>query len=254
MYPMELKFHINTSAKMFEDLKGRNILVVGASRGIGKQLSFLLKELGANLFLTARNEDVLINLKNEIGASVYLCDIDVDEQVQALASEIKGLDGVCLVGGAVKLVPPKMLSKKNIDQQIITNLASPLNVVGALLRKNCLKEGASIVFTSAAGRICQPPCSAPYAGAKLGLVGAAKSLAADLATKKIRVNVVSFDYVSTDMIKSLASTPHDDTIGISPVEYSSLPYLFALSNMSRWITGQSIAADAGRMLTKVRYV
>lgn len=239
---------------MFNDLKHKNILVVGASRGIGKQLALTLKELEANLHLTARNEDALNSLRSEMGGTVYQCDMDVDEQVQALACEVKNLDGVCIVGGMVRLVPPKMLSKKIVDQQILTNLASPLNIVGALLRQNCLNEGASIIFTSAAGRICQPPCSAPYAGAKLGLVGAAKSLAADLSTKKIRVNVVSFDYVSTDMIKSLNQTPHNDTIGISPVEYSSIPYLFMLSNMSRWITGQSIAADAGRMLTKVRYV
>jgi NAD(P)-dependent dehydrogenase (short-subunit alcohol dehydrogenase family) len=85
-------------------------------------------------------------------------------------------------------------------------------------------------------------------------VGAAKSLAADLSPKKIRVNVVSFDYVQTDMIKSIQNTPHDDTVGISPVEYSSIPYLFILSSMSRWITGQTVAADAGRMLSKVRHV
>jgi NAD(P)-dependent dehydrogenase (short-subunit alcohol dehydrogenase family) len=238
---------------MFEDLQGKNILIVGATRGIGRQLAFTLKDLGVNLFLTGRAEEALSELQGKLNASVFLCDIDVDEQVQALAAGLKGLDGVCIVGGIVKLAPPKMLSKKMIDQQIITNLASPLNLVGALLRKNCLNEGASIIFTSAAGRICQPPCTAAYAGAKLGLVGAAKSLAADLSPKKIRVNAVSFDYVDTDMIKAI-KTIGADTIGISPIEFSSTPYIFCLSSMSRWITGQTIAADAGRMLTKVRYV
>jgi len=239
---------------MFEDLKDKNILVVGATRGIGKQLARTLKGLGANLHLTGRSESSLSDLSAEVGGSVYMCDIDIDEHVQALAAQIDKLDGVCIVSGVVKIAPPKMLSKKFIDQQVITNLASPLNVLGALLKKNCLKEGASVVFTSASGRICQPPCSAAYAGAKLGLIGAARSLAADLSPKKIRVNVVSFDYVQTDMIGFIESPVHNDTIGISPVEYSSMPYLFTLSTMSRWITGQTIAADSGRMLTKVRYV
>ncbi len=253
MYRMALKSHITTSVKMFEDLKNKNILIVGATRGIGRQLALTLKDLGANLYLTGRNDLILDTLKVEMRASTHLCDIDLDEHVQALASDLRGLDGVCIVGGMVKLTPPKMLSKKIIDQQVITNLASPLNVVGALLKKGCLNQGASIVFTSAAGRICQPPCTAAYAGAKLGLIGATKSLAADLSPKKIRVNAVSFDYVDTDMIKAIKTTDAD-TIGISPVQYSSIPYLFALSTMSRWITGQTIAADAGRMLTKVRYV
>jgi len=251
---MELKSLINIFAKMFEDLRGKNILIVGATRGIGKQLALTLHDFGANLFLTGRSEAALGELQQQLKGSVFVCDIDFDEQVQALAADLNGLDGVCIVGGIVKLAPPKMLSKKMIDQQVITNLASPLNLVGALLRKNCFNEGASIIFTSAAARICQPPCTAAYAGSKLGLVGAAKSLAADLSPKKIRVNVVSFDYVQTDMIKSIQNTPHDDTVGISPVEYSSIPYLFILSSMSRWITGQTVAADAGRMLSKVRHV
>ena len=73
-----------------------------------------------------------------------------------------------------------------------------------------------------------------------------------LVEKKIRVNTVSFDYVETDMIKAVKATT-TDIIGIAPVEYSSMPYLFLLSQMSRWISGQIIAADAGRMLGKVRY-
>jgi hypothetical protein len=55
------------------------------------------------------------------------------------------------------------------------------------------------------------------------------------------------------MIKAVKTTTVD-TIGISPVEYTALPYLFLLSFMSRWISGQIVAADAGRMLGKVRYV
>jgi NAD(P)-dependent dehydrogenase (short-subunit alcohol dehydrogenase family) len=250
---MELKSLINISVKMFEDLRGKNILIVGATRGIGRQLASSLQELGANLHLTARTEAAAESLRSEIKSIVHICDLDFDEQVQELASQVKVLDGVCIVGGIVKIAPPKMLSKKSIDQQIITNLASPLNLVGALLRKSCLNEGASIVFTSAAGRICQVPCSAAYAGSKLGLIGATKSLAADLSPKKIRVNAVSFDYVDTDMIKSIKTTDAD-TIGVSPIEFSSIPYIFCLSSMSRWITGQTIAADAGRMLSKVRYV
>lgn len=237
---------------MFDDLRGKHILIVGASRGIGKQLALTLSKLGANIYLAARNIEALNLIQAEIGCSVYQCDIDLDEDVQNLASSIVGLDGICIVSGAVKLIPPKMLSKRMIDSQVITNLASPLNIIGNLLRNNKIKDGASIIFTSAAGRLCQPPCTAPYAGAKLGLHGAARSLAIDLSPKKIRVNTVSFDYVETDMIKAVKATT-TDIIGIAPVEYSSMPYLFLLSQMSRWISGQIIAADAGRMLGKVRY-
>ncbi len=253
MSRMELKFHINTSAKMFEDLKDKNILVVGASKGIGKQLAITLSTLGSNLFVVGRNIELIEELKSHIACKSYICDIDDEEQVKQLSSSLPRLDGLCIVSGFVRLIPPKMLSKKMVDAQVITNLASPLSLVGALLRKNVINDGASIIFTSAAGRLCQPPCTAPYAGAKLGLHGAARSLASDLGQRKIRVNTVSFDYVDTDMIKSIERMD-TDTIGVAPVEYSPIPYLFLLSEMSRWTSGQIIAADAGRMLGKVRYV
>jgi NAD(P)-dependent dehydrogenase (short-subunit alcohol dehydrogenase family) len=251
---MEQKYLIIIIAKMFDDLKDKNILIVGASKGIGKQLALTLHGLGAKVHLASRNIEVLNSIKyNEFECAVYECDIDKDEDVQALATTIYNLDGICIVSGIVKLIPPKMLSKKMIDSQIITNLASPLNIIGSLLRKNKLKDGASIIFTSAAARLTQPSCTAVYSGAKLGLHGAARSLAVDLGPKKIRVNTVSFDYVDTDMIKSVVTTT-TDTIGISPVEYTVMPYLYLLSSMSRWMTGQIVAADAGRMLGKARYV
>jgi len=237
---------------MFSDLKGKNILIVGASRGIGKALAFALSELGAITHLASRNIEELNKIKVDLQCAVYECDIDSEESVNSLVNALPNIDGLCIVSGFVKLIPPKLLSKKMVDAQIITNLASPISLVGSLLKKNLINDSASIIFTSAAGRLCQPPCTAPYAGAKLGLHAASRSLAVDLSPKKIRVNTVSFDYVETDMIKGVQITTVD-TIGISPVEYSSLPYLFLLSNMSRWISGQLIAADAGRMLGKVRY-
>jgi NAD(P)-dependent dehydrogenase (short-subunit alcohol dehydrogenase family) len=237
---------------MFEDLRGKNILIVGASRGVGKALAISLSQLGVNLHLASRNIEDLKKIQEQIPSEIYECDIDSEESLNNLAKSVNGIDGVCVISGFVKLIPPKMLSKKMVDAQVITNLAAPISLVGTLLRRGSLNDGCSIVFTSAAGRLCQPPCTAPYAGAKLGLLGAARSLAADLAPRKIRVNVASFDYVDTDMIKGVQTTTVD-TIGISPVENSNIPYIFLLSSMSRWITGQIIAADAGRMLGKVRY-
>ena len=237
---------------MFEDIAGKRILVVGATGGIGHQLAEGLSLLSANIILSGRNDAVLSEFQKRFDCKVIRADIDIANEVDELCNQLEPLDGVCILSGVVKLVPPKLLTKKMVDSQIITNLASPLNLIGALLRKGKIKDGGSVILTSAAGRICQPPCTAPYAGAKLGLIGAAKSLSADLSSKKIRVNTVSFDYVDTEMIARVI-TDTRETIGISPVQYTTIPYLFLLSSASRWMTGQLVAADAGRMLSKVRY-
>ena len=237
----------------FEDLENKTILVMGASQGIGKQLASDLAKLKARPLLSSRNEEKLKELAQELNTEYCVCDINDDESIKQLVQELPELDGVCVVSGVVKLVPPKMLQRKTIEPQISTNLTSPISLIGHLLKSKKIKDSGSVVFTSAAARLCHPPCTAPYAAAKMGLLGLARSLVADVSfSNKIRFNVASFDYVESDMSNSV-EVNDEDIVGVSPVDYSSFPFLFLISQRSRWINGQIIAADAGRMLGKSRY-
>jgi NAD(P)-dependent dehydrogenase (short-subunit alcohol dehydrogenase family) len=242
---------------MFEDLKDKKILIVGASQGIGKNLVETLSHLGAKLFIASRSIEKLNVIANDLGPQVTpICfDIqDEDNYVNAFKN-ISTIDGVCIVTGVVKLIPPKLLNKKMINAQIEINLSSPLALIGFLLKKGILQESSSVIFTSSSARHNGITSTAVYAASKMGLLGATKSLAVDLSKKKIRVNCVSFDYVETEMTAGIDTSPYvKGIVGVSPVEFSAIPYCFLLSSMSRWITGQIIAADAGRMLTKSRYV
>ena len=94
------------------------------------------------------------------------------------------------------------------------------------------KTGASIVTTSAS-RYNGVAATIPYVAAKNALVAVTRSLSAELAPKKIRVNTVSFDYVQTDMSRNildhLQKTGNEDAqtiIGVSPTENTALPYVF----------------------------
>jgi 3-oxoacyl-[acyl-carrier protein] reductase len=242
---------------MFEDLKDKKILIVGASQGIGKNLVETLNYFGAELFIASRSIEKLNTVANDLGSQIKTISFDIqDEDNYASAfNNLPVLDGVCIVAGIVKLIPPRLLNKKMINSQIEVNLSSPLALIGFLLKKNLLNASSSIIFTSSSSRHNQLSSSTPYAAAKMGLLGATKSLAADLSKKMIRVNCVSFDYVETEMTSGIDTSSFvKGIVGVSPVEFSAVPYCFLLSSMSRWITGQIIAADAGRMLTKSRYV
>lgn len=238
----------------FDDLKDKKILVVGASQGIGKELCINLGICGSDIYSLSRNETKLRELTSQIKSKSIICDINDEKQVQEAVEKIEPLDGVCFVSGIVKLIPPKLLMRKTVEPQILTNLISPICFLGELLKKKKIKDHCSVIFTSAAGRLNHPKCTASYSASKMGLIGAVRSLISDLSFKnKIRLNNVSFDYVDTPMIKDV-QTEDKNIIGISPVEYTSFPYLFLLSERSKWINGQIIAADAGRMLGKNRYV
>ena len=243
----------------FDDLKNKKILVVGASQGIGKQVCIQLNKLGSKIYALARNKQNLKNLSEQIDAKLLECDINIEKQVVSIANEIDPIDGICFIAGFVKLLPPKFLMKKTIEPQFTTNIISPLSFLGEFLRKKKINDKASIIFTSASARMNHPPCSVPYASAKMGLIGASKALVKDLSfSNKMRFNVVSYDYVETEMVKNMKVNDKDlndkDIISVSPVEHTATPYIFLLSSRSKWINGQIIAADAGRMLSKTRYV
>lgn len=239
--------------EFFEDLENKTILVMGASQGIGRQLATDLAKLKAIPFLSSRNEEKLKELAKDLNTAYCVCDINDDESIKKLVQELPELDGVCVVSGVVKLVPPKMLQRKTIEPQITTNLTSPISLIGHLLKTKKIKDSGSVVFTSAAARLCHPPCTASYAAAKMGLLGLTRSLVADVSfSNKIRFNVASFDYVESEMSKSFEINDAD-IVAVSPLDYSSFPFLFLISQRSRWINGQIIAADAGRMLGKSRY-
>ena len=242
-------------SNFYDDLANKKILVVGASQGIGLNLVHALA--GQNSHVVAASSNV-----SELDGKLATCskfvkvpiDFQSPESIAEFPDKIDAVDGVAIVSGKTVVCPPHLMSLKNVEQQTNINFLAPLLLVSSLLRKRKISKPGSIVFTSASARINQVPCSAAYAGTKLGLIGAAKSLAADLGKKKIRVNCVSFDYVDTNMIKEINVSKDNGTLGVSPVGFTAIPYLYLLSDRSRWITGQIVAADAGRMLGKTRYV
>jgi 3-oxoacyl-[acyl-carrier protein] reductase len=241
--------------KIYNDLNGKNILVVGASTGIGNNLVSFLQKLGANSFIASSNiEKTRSSFNNIDSKNIFHVDFNESKTIETLADDIPPISGIAVVSGITKVIPPHLMTMKSLDNQIKFNLTTPLFMISCLLKRKKIVSPGSIVFTSASARINQASCTAAYAGAKLGLYGAAKSLSTDLSAKKIRVNCVSFDYVETEMIKNINITGTDQIIGVSPPEYTALPYLYLLSEKSRWMTGQIIAADAGRMFGKTRYV
>ena len=240
---------------IYSDLKAKRILVIGASTGIGENLVTYLCNLGVDTIVATSNpEKTSENFKSFNNISVFPINFDETGSIDQLADDIPEVDGLAIISGITKVVPPHMMSIQMVHRQIDFNLTKPIYLISKLLNKRKIRNTASIILTSASARINQAPCSTTYAAAKLGIYGAARSFSADLSAKKIRVNCVSFDYVSSEMTENIKFSGVDQIIGVSPLENTALPYLFLLSERSRWMTGQMLAADAGRMLGKTRYV
>ena len=251
------------SSQMYEDIKNKRILVVGASRGIGRQLCHALQQFGGHVLAASRCLEALsIGLKRTgiLSEQLFACDIQETESISELVKNLDPVDAVCITAGTTKLVPKHMIKRPIIDNQFSVNLSGPIDLISTMFRFKKIKSGASIITTTASGRYNGVKATIPYVAAKNGLVAVSRSLSSELSSQGIRINSVSFDYVATGMTESIIDNFEknktddlDGIVGVSPVENTVIPYFYLISDTSKWMTGQVLSADAGRRLSRVVY-
>ena len=248
---------------MYEDLAEKRILILGASSGIGNQVARAFHELSGRIYVCSRSQDKLEKNFKDLGlepSQYRVCDITCSVSINDLVKSIEPIDVLCIISGQSKLVPKHMLKRSIIDDQLAINLTGPIELISSMLRHRKFSEHSSIILTSAAARTGGSSTSLTYSVAKAGLTAVHKTLVEEIAYSKIRINSVSFDYVKTDMTNFILQNyeekgiPADkDTVGISSVEETVTPFVFLASSASKWMSGQIVAADAGRQLTRVTY-
>ena len=151
--------------------------------------------------------------------------------------------------------PLKMLKNKSLDEVMQLNLFSPINITRILNGRGIFNEiGGSIIFISSIVGLLGQPGKVGYGASKGALISASKSLALELASKKIRVNSVLPAMVKTEMSINLLEKLPDDAkikiedmhpLGIGSPDDVANAVVFLLSDLSKWITGTSMIVDGG---------
>ena len=140
-------------------LEGKTVLVTGASSGIGRTTAIECSKMGANVIITARNEErlkaTLDSLDTESGQThqMFLADLSSEEGVNALVDELPHLDGVSLNAGIVKTLPVKFINKEDLTEVLNVNMMGPILLAQRLLKKKKITRGSSVVFTSSIGGV-----------------------------------------------------------------------------------------------------
>lgn len=246
-------------------LAGRIAVVTGASRGIGAAIAGKLAEHGANLILSAlSNQTVLEKTRDEIvnrhGVAVDLVigDIADPETSAALAklafSNYRRLDiwvnnaGVLLDG----LIG--MVSDADIQATLGTNLAGVLHGTQAAARlMQRAKSGSIINIASIIGRFGNSGQLA-YGASKAGVIGATMSAAKELAPNNIRVNAIAPGFIDTDMVRQLPEAKFAErmkSISMNRIGTSqdiANAALFLASDLSTYVTGQTLGVDGGMVI------
>ena len=245
---------------------GENILVTGASDGIGKAICILLNSLGANVIGIARSEDKLKLLKEEMTYkekfSYVIRDlsIDIDELpnlVSKIAKEYGKLSGLVYAAGKLELLPIKALDSNSIDTLYNVNFKSLLMTTKGFTDKRNSLENSSIVYISSISSILGIKGMISYSTSKGAINSLVKTLAVEVSNRKIRVNSILPGHVETNMTlqnKDANSKEYLNELetmyplGLGEPEDIANIVTFLLSDKSRWITGQNIVVDGGRTL------
>ncbi len=234
-------------------LKGKKILVTGASSGIGSRTAVAVAQSGGTAFIIGRNQQRLDSVFRELEGSGHdrmIVDLTVPEEVEKLVTKLPELNGVVYSLGITDLVPAQFITEKDIERNFSIGFEASVLLTSALLRKKRLvKENCSLVFISSLATRYPFYGGALYTAAKSALESYAKTLALELVPKRIRVNCLSPAFVRGPMMdetqgkiskeamdKFLARQP----LGLGDPEDVAYAAVFFLSDASKWITGANL--------------
>lgn len=245
-------------------LKDKNVIITGATRGIGREIALTLAKNGANIAINYRNFnselEALINEIKSFGVDVLAikCDVsvsdDVDNFVKEVKSHFKTIDVLVNNAGITKDGLILRMKEEDFDDVLDVNLKGTFNttkfVSSIMVRQKCGKiiNISSVVGISGNSGQCN------YAASKAGVIGFSKSVARELSSRNINVNVIAPGYINTDMTKNLPDKIKEEVIKSIPMKRIGEPkevanlVLFLSSNLSDYITGQVINVDGGMVM------
>lgn len=237
-------------------LVGKQILVTGASSGIGKAIALACAKMGATVIVTGRNVERLnetLNLLPDGEHKAISADLTKAEDIETLVTELPKLDGLVQCAGVGSRVFCKGLNKEAIDYVMKPNLEAPVLLQTAILANKKINKAASIVYIASKAAEFPSMGNAIYSASKGAIISYAKCLAIELAPRQIRVNCICPAMIWTDLILQEGMTKEDmEEAQLSyplkrygqPEDVANLA-LYLLSDASTWMTGSAIDLTGG---------
>lgn len=242
-------------------LKGKKILVTGASSGIGKQVAVSISLLGGVCIITGRNEKKLAetfkSLNNITPNQCITCDLSKQQDMEFLVHEISDLDGVVFTAGVINYTPIRFLNIKHLREIFTINFEASVLLTQNLLSDKKIKTGASLVYISSISSHLGVPGTAIYAASKAALNSFAKVLASELAVRKIRSNVITPGIIRTNLFEGASGKLNEEEfnkqesrypLGFGTSEDVANAAIYLLSPASKWVTGTELVIDGGLTL------
>ena len=231
---------IYLSKETCTQMRGKNIVLVGGNSGIGKAVATQLQENGATIFSYSRT-----------GEGTAAVDFSTDFEELPGLPEI--IDGVVYCPGTINLKPFHRISIADFKQEMEVNFYGAIRLLQACLKGLKKSSSPSVVLYSTVAVQTGMGFHAGIASAKGAVEGLTRSLAAEWAPSKIRVNAIAPSLTETPLASALLSTPEKKEASdkrhplgrVGRPEDIAEATVFLLSEKSSWMTGQILHLDGG---------
>lgn len=246
------------------DLTGKQILITGASSGMGAETARLCAKLGAKVVLVARNEEKLGTVLHELegeGHRYYSFDLSnvegIENFIKNMIAETGPLDGFVHSAGVGTTRPLKLLKPDVLRDVMNVNYFSFIEIIRCITKRKCFHEGLNIVGISSTASKQGNQAKTAYCASKAAMDASVRCLAKELAGKGIRVNTVNPAWIKTDIYQQFLDNSGDSEdakdilrrqyLGLGePIDVANM-IAYLLSDAARFITGSSIDIDGGRL-------
>lgn len=243
-------------------LKGKKILITGASSGIGRQTALECAKMGATVFFTGRNTERLNNVLREMPCTTIhtfiVADMTDNEGIKAIVDNVDQLDGIVHCAGIGDRTLAKMIRDKDIERVMKINFEAPVLLQRALIKNKKINKGASIIFIASRAPFAPTIGNGLYSASKGALIAYSKVLGLELAPQKIRVNCICPAMVWTELIErdaAITGVNYSEAEKSYPLgrygkpEEIALLSVYLLSNCSEWMSGSCIDITGGGEFT-----
>jgi 3-oxoacyl-[acyl-carrier protein] reductase len=241
------------------DLSGRVALVTGASRGIGRAIALKLAAQGATVVAAAREQNAAATVEEitAAGGKAEVASVDVadaaaiDALVAGTLERHGQIDILVNNAGITKDQLLLRMKRADWDAVIATNLTGAFALTQAVLKPMIRQRGGRIVCVSSVVGQSGNAGQANYAASKAGLIGFAKSVAQEVASRNITVNVVAPGLIETDMTRAITGDAREEWAARIPLKRLGTPddiaaaVCFLASPEASYITGHVLAVNGG---------
>lgn len=251
---------VQFEGRLSVDLSQQVALVTGASRGLGRAIAVALAHNGATVACVARDEakleETLAAIRQAGGkAEAFRCDVSQSESVNRTVEQVvEKLGGLHILVNNAGITRDTLLPRMEddqFDQVIATNLRGTFLFTRAATRTMMSQRYGRIVNLASVSGMIGNPGQANYAASKAGIIGFTKTVARELAARKITVNAVAPGFIETEMTQALGSAILDEVKKRIPArrlgtaeEVADL-VLFLVSPAAAYISGHTVVIDGG---------